>query len=221
VARVQRGVRRAGGGRRGAGQAHGVRHLDRGVHDALADHHDGDGGAAHDIDRRVPLRARPGERQRIAADIAGDERGDAGGRDADQHDRLVVVHQARAADPAGGAQPHENLDRLAGVAGGFHPVGVDESIAEQPLARLHRSQRRAALRRLVAVGTGHQLRRRHFRQELGEAALRYRPRRPAEQQGESQQQPDPPGADMDGTWRFHFGAAASKRGVCSKPSGNG
>ena len=53
------------------------------------------------------------ELQHVAPDIAADERGDARGGDADEHDRLVVVHQPGAGDLAVDAQADEDLNRLA------------------------------------------------------------------------------------------------------------
>ena len=45
----------------------------------------------------------------VAPDIAVDERGDALRGDADQHDRLVMVHQPGAGDPAVDVETHQNL----------------------------------------------------------------------------------------------------------------
>jgi len=172
--RAGRGIEfaRRARGRRGSAAAdtHCARHADTGTDQAFADHRDRDGGAADHIQHRACRRAGGRELQHVAADIAVDEAGDAGGRNADQHDGLVVVHQPRAGDLPLGRKAHQDPDRAAGVAGGVDPVGVDEGIGREAIAGHHLGERGRALHRAEAVGAGNQGGRLHGRKELGQPA---------------------------------------------------
>ena len=95
------------------------------------------------------------------------ESGDALQRNADQHDRFVMGHQPRAGDLAVRRQAHQDLDRFAGIAGGVHPIGVDEGVARQSLAREHFYYRGAAFDRAVMIGSGNEFASRRLTDEFG------------------------------------------------------
>ena len=109
--------------------------------------------------------------QHVAPDITLDEGGDALQRNADQHDRLVMRHQPRAGDLAVHRQPHQDLDRLAGIASRVDPVGVDEGVARQSIAGEDFGHRRAALDWAVMIGSRHKLGGRNLADEFGQPAI--------------------------------------------------
>ena len=94
-------------------------------------------------------------------------------RDADEDDRLVMLHQLRAEDLARRIQRNEDVDGLAGIAGRIHHVRIQIDEAEQAIAREDRRHWRSALRRAEPLGAGNQLRGRNQFQEIGEPALRH------------------------------------------------
>ena len=151
-------------------------HADRRAHHAFGDHRHRHRRAADDVDRRALRWSLVAELQDVAPDIALNERRDALRRDADQHDRLVMRHQSRAGDLALRRQSHEDLDRLAGVAGRVHPVGVDEGVADHFLSSEHFYDRGTALRRPVMIGAGNKLPSRDLTDEFGEPALQRKAR---------------------------------------------
>ena len=113
-----------------AAEPQGPGHLQAGADDAVVDHHDGHGGAAHDV--HVAVRARGAvEGDEVEADVAVDDLGHAPLRNPDEDDGLVVLHEADdAADHPVEADPHEDADGLAGIAGGVDDVGGDEYVPD-------------------------------------------------------------------------------------------
>ena len=169
--RVARRVERARGlGRRllrGA-RIEAPRHARGRSHDAVADHHDGDGGAAHDVDRRS--RADGRYLAGVAPDIAVDEPDYALRRDADQHDRLMMFDQPGAADAAVGVEAHQNIDRLAGIPHCGDDVGVQEDEADALLTRVGGHNRWRALRRAEPIGARDEVGGGHGGEEFNEPA---------------------------------------------------
>ena len=109
-------------------------------HDAVADDHDGDGGAADDVNRRASTDRR--YLSGVTPDIAIDEPRDALRRDADQHDRLVMFDQSGAGDPAVDVEAHQDVDWLSGIADGADDIGVQVDVPDALLARISGRDRR-------------------------------------------------------------------------------
>ena len=140
---------------------------DGGADDAVGHHQHGDRRAADDIGlgrTRLPAR----DRRHGGADQAVHRRHDALFGNADQHDRLLVLPQPDAADHSFGINRHQQLDRLAGIAGGVGDIGIEIDMAEQPAAGISGRQWRLTFGRTNAVGTGKDLGRRYARKEFGE-----------------------------------------------------
>ena len=108
-----------------------MRHALGGAADAVVDHHDGDRGAADDVEIAIG-------RCRLQHVLAGETR-DQGlhllGRDADQDDRLVMLDQLGAGDHAVRIDPDRDPDGLARIADRVDHVRVEKHPAlELPIA---------------------------------------------------------------------------------------
>ena len=147
-----------------------VRHPLGRAADAVVDHHDGDGGAADDVE----LLAGRCRLQHVLARESGDQGLDLLGRDADQDDRLVMLDQLGAGDHAVRVDPDRDPDRLARVADGVDHVRVEEHPAFQLGAGVGRGSRWGALDRAQTIGAGDQRRTPRARAGTARAA----PRRP-------------------------------------------
>ena len=154
--RIQFANRRDGSSR--AAHALGVRNFGRRANHAFGDHCHGHGRAADDIHRRAIGRRGLADGQHVAADITANESLDALERNADQHDRFVMRHQTRAGDLSIRRQAFEDLDRLARIAGRVDPIRIDESVAEQLVAREDFCDRRTTLHRSIMIRAGHDVR---------------------------------------------------------------
>jgi hypothetical protein len=92
--------------------------------------------------------------------------------DADEHDRLVMLHEPGANEFAGGVERDEDMDRLARIAGGIDEVGIEIGEPEQPVALKDRRQRRCALGRAKAVRPVDQISRLDPAEKLREPGVR-------------------------------------------------
>jgi len=114
----------------------------------------------------------PSALARAPANSRGTKRGNRrrASRNADQHDRLVVLDEFQADDGAGAVEGNENADRLARIAGGVDEIGgeIDEADALLPL--VHRGDRRRSLHRAETIGAGEYL----VCGELGEEGVEQR-----------------------------------------------
>ena len=113
--------------------------------------------------------------------------------DADQHDRLVVLHQLDAADDALGIGGDQDRDGFAAIAGRVRHVGVQPDMADEPLPGIDGGDRRIPLRRPDPVGAGEDLARLNLGQELGQPRGGNGENHEAEQetdQGQDQRQRD-------------------------------
>ena len=165
-----RGGRRGGGrGAGGAGAIHavGARHRDGRARDAVADHHEGDSGAADDVHRRRRAMARRAVDD-VQADVARAEVIDLGLRNADQHDGLVMLHQPGADDAAVVRQRHQHIDGLAGIAASVDHVGGQVDAAQGALAGIGARGHRFALGRADAIGAGEEVGDGNRLQEVGQ-----------------------------------------------------
>jgi hypothetical protein len=100
-----------------------------------------------------------------------DEGGNLLGRNADEHDRLMVSNEPSARNFSVRRKTNQNLYRLAGVTGGIHPVGVHECVADKLVAREGSDEGRRVLGRTVAVSAGHDFSRRRLGEKFGEMAF--------------------------------------------------
>ncbi len=158
--------------RKGAGHFLGLGNLPRGANHAFGNDRHGHGRPADDIHRGAAGRGGLARGQNRAPDIAADEIRDARRRNADQHDRLVMRHQARAGNLAVRRQAFEDLDRLARIAGRVHPISIDERIAEQFIGGKDFDDFRLALDGPVMIGAGRQFSRGNLRQIVRQMAFR-------------------------------------------------
>ncbi len=133
-----------------------ARHPDCGANHAFGDHSHSHGRAADDVDCRSRRGCLGGNLQHVPPNIAPNKGGDALWRNTNQDDRLVMRHQSGTRDFAIRRQTHHNLDWLAGISGGIHPVGVDEGVPEQPGASERLHHRRTSLDGTVMVCSWHQ-----------------------------------------------------------------
>ena len=135
--------------------------------DTVVDHHDGDGGAANDVELL------PGGRrlQHVLPREPGDQGLDLFGGDADQDDRLVMLDQLGAGDHARRVDADRDLDRLARVADGVDHVRVEKHPSFQLGASIGWGSRWGALDRPQTIGARDQCRNGELRQEPPELRL--------------------------------------------------
>ena len=136
--------------------------------DGVVDHHHRHRRAADDVERATPRLVRVSGPDDVASRIAVDERRDPRLRNADEHDRLGVLVELGAGDPAGEVHPDEDMDRLAGIADGGDHVGVEEDMPRRIVAAIDRRPRRGSFDRAEAVGARHEVARLDRRQRIRE-----------------------------------------------------
>lgn len=146
-----------------AGHATASDELGRRANDTVAHHQHGDGCAAHDVDLRRFLGATC-DRLHVLADQPIHGGDDARFRNADQHDRLLVIDQLDAGDDALGIDAGQQVNRFAGVTDGIGEVGVEEDKSLQLIAAVYRYNRRITLWRSETISAREKFRRRDLRQ---------------------------------------------------------
>ena len=132
--------------------------------DAVVNHHQRYRGAADDVGRRFI--AGCGRFNQIEADIIVDEFIDLGLRNADQHNRLVVLHQLGAHNGAVVGDAHQNINRLARIAARVHHIGGEIHIAQRLAAFERTRHHRLTLGRAISISARKNFRHRRFGQKF-------------------------------------------------------
>jgi len=138
---------------------------DRRAHHRIVDHHDRDGGARDDVEIMARA-ARRGLGGDVEAGIGFGQRPDPRLGNADQHDRLGMLHQPDRPQHRIRADGDKDMDRLAGIAGGADEIRGDEGPAEGFAGLQDRRDRNVAAHGAEAVGPGDQLAGRHLVEKL-------------------------------------------------------
>ena len=127
--------------------------LEAGAQDGVVDDHDGDGGAGNDV-QLMGAAALHRLLAQIDAGVFGRHRLDLGIRDTDQDDGLGMLDQLHAGDHRIGIDADENIDRLAGIAGGGDEIRGEEHPADGLAALERRHDRNVGAQVAISLGAG-------------------------------------------------------------------